>query len=152
MMMSALVVAMVGGACAGDDAPTCPSSDVAGGTFPIHDGSPGVVVVEIEQDGTRLVAGFGWAVPDPDLPKEAFAFIAPDRWLRLRVDPGALVQECRRGGTPDGDCDEIGPPNSGQLVAYRDGVQTRAMALYAPSWPVEPVVEGCPLLFSGHVD
>ncbi len=157
MQRSAVIgIMVVVAGCASDDGsslerPECPSTDAAGGTFPVGDGTPGVIVVEIAQADARLVAGFGWGVPDPVLPNDAFEFIAPDRWLRLRVDPSVHVQECRRGGTADGACDEIGPPTGGQLVGYRDGVEIVSLPLYAPSWPIEPV-EGCPLLFAGHVD
>ena len=37
-------------------------------------------------------------------------------------------------------------------VGYRDGVQDAEMTLWTPAWPVAPTVEGCPLLFNGHVD
>ena len=58
----------------------------------------------------------------------------------------------RGGGTEAWGCDELGPPTGGRLVGYRDGVQDVELSLWAPSWPVMPVVEGCPLLFNGHVD
>lgn len=147
-----MLMACDGGARVGDDGTPCPDMELAGGGFPIG-GPAGVYVVEIEQGATHLTAGFTIAAPEPTpaLPRDVRAFIAPDRWLRLTTTGGVRVQECRRGGTPDWDCDELGPPSGGRLVAYRDGVQHAEMTLWTPSWPIMPVA-GCPLLFNGHVD
>ena len=141
------------GAPVGDDGTPCPDPELAGGWFPVGQ-QPGVYVVEIVQGETHLTAGFTIAAPEPTpvMPRDVRAFVAPDRWLRLTTSSGVRVQECRRGGTADWACDEIGPPREGRLVGYRDGVQNVDLPLYAPSWPVMPVVEGCPLLFNGHVD
>ena len=156
MMMRAVVMMAVVAAACGGDAPACPDPALAGGTIPVVDGTPGVYVVEAEQDDVHLTVGYalGVAAPASLPPHEAFAFIAPDRWLRLHLDDDvhSLVQECRRGGTADGGCDEIGPPTHGRLVAYRDGVQIVDALLWTPALPLGEAVEGCPLLLAGHVD
>lgn len=143
-------------ACGTDGDGGCPDPALAGGDFFVADGTPGQYVVQAEQDGTILTAGFviGVAAPTPPLPGEDFAFVAPARWLRLIIAaPGlATVQECYRGGTAAGACAELGPPTHGRLVGYRDGIQTVDVVLWTPSAPVEPVIDGCPLLFAGHVD
>ncbi|MBK7074880.1 MAG: hypothetical protein IPH44_21535 [Myxococcales bacterium] len=148
-----MLAACDGGAAVGDDGTPCPDVELAGGWFPVGE-QPGVYVVEIVQGETHLTAGFTIAAPEPTpaMPRDVRAFVAPDRWLRLTTTSGVRVQECRRGGTEAWGCDELGPPTGGRLVGYRDGVQDVELSLWAPSWPVMPVVEGCPLLFNGHVD
>lgn len=141
------------GAPFGDDGTPCPSAETAGGWFPVNDGTAGVYHVEIAQGDVHLMAGFPHVVPEPTpaLPRDVRAFVAPDRWLRLTIVDGVRVQECRRGGTEDGACDELGPPTGGRLVAYRDGVQIAEFTLWTPSWPIGAPIAGCPQLYNGHI-
>ncbi|MBP8810924.1 MAG: hypothetical protein KBG48_15890 [Kofleriaceae bacterium] len=139
----------------GDDGTPCYDPALAGGRFPVHTGEIGVYRVEIAQGEVHLAAGFthGQPEPTPPLARDVRAFIAPDRWLRLTTTDGVVVvQECRSGGTPEGACDDLGPPTGGQLVGYLDGVQHVALPLWTPAWPIEPQIAGCPRLSYGHVD
>ena len=147
-----MLVACDAGGAPGDDG-ACPDAELAGGWFPVGE-QPGVYVVEIAQGETHLAAGFTIAAaePTPALARDVRAFVAPDRWLRLTTTDGVRVQECRRGGTAAGGCDELGPPTGGRLVGYRDGVQDVEMTLWTPAWPLEPPAAECPALFNGHVD
>lgn len=150
MRCLALLVLIAGCADPGLDCPL----ELAGGTFPTGAPGAGVFVTEIEQDGTHLRAGYvQGGPPDPALPGDVRAFIAPDRWLRMRVAAigGTFVQECRHGGTATWDCDDLGPPSHGRLVAYHDGVQIADMLLYTPAFPITAPA-GCPVLSGGHVD
>ncbi|MBK9034974.1 MAG: hypothetical protein IPL61_27540 [Myxococcales bacterium] len=116
------------------------------------DVAPGLYRVEVEQGGERAAVWWPSRIEDRSTAtRDSLVMVGPDRWLRVTTAAGKInVQECWAGGTPEGGCDEIGPPRSGTMTLTLDGSEVARLALFAP---VDETIAmaGCPTRRHGQI-